>query len=92
MSKVILWTQDNCPVCERVKEVFQGQDVEEHHAEDLIQGQEKDVDAMAQLAMQDMLVPVVMVDGEFIPPEEILRDQAEQKTIPLCDGNQCRVA
>ena len=72
MSKIILWTQADCPLCERVKALFVSQGYEERAAADLLTGADKDIEAMTQLAMQDMQLPLVMIDGRFVVPQELL--------------------
>lgn len=72
MRNVILWTQPNCPLCEQVKEVLSGDHLEEHPVTELITGATRNDEALAQLAMQDMAVPLVMIDGAFINPMDII--------------------
>jgi glutaredoxin len=66
MKQVIIWTQEDCPLCAEAKEYFSEDGFEERRAEELLQGNERNVDAMAQLAMQNMQLPLVSVDGEFV--------------------------
>lgn len=67
-----IWTQDDCPDCEEVKRVLGNIIKEEVPADALTSGEERDVDAMVQLAMQNHALPLVKLDGEFIHPQEIL--------------------
>lgn len=72
MSRIILWTQHHCPLCEEVKKKLAGQEYEEKNAGDLILGEEQNEEALVQLAMQDMQLPLIMIDGKFIDVAEFL--------------------
>ncbi len=76
MSTITLWTQNGCPLCAEVKAIFAGQDYEERDAAELLAGTTPDADAMVQLAMQDMQLPLVMLDGRFVPPLELIENAA----------------
>ncbi|MHC4871020.1 MAG: glutaredoxin family protein [Planctomycetota bacterium] len=76
MKKMVtIWTQEGCSLCEKVKEIFKGKDFEERNAEDLINGDDRNVDAMTQLAMQNMELPLVMIDGHFVNVFDLLNDE-----------------
>ena len=66
MRTITLWTQDGCSLCAQVKEALAGEPLEERDVAQLLSGADKDDDAMAQLAMQDMQLPVVRIDGQFL--------------------------
>jgi hypothetical protein len=73
MRRVILWTQEDCPLCEGVRNAFAGAaEVEERPASALLSGERPDREAMTQLAMQDFALPLVQVDGEWADPAGIL--------------------
>lgn len=63
--EVTIWTQDGCPLCEKVKAIFGEGNYTELAASELISGDRADDEAMAQLAMQDMQLPLVKVDGHW---------------------------
>ncbi len=73
MRHVILWTQEECPLCANVRKAFAGvAEVEERPAASLLSGERPDREAMTQLAMQDFALPLVQVDGAWADPAEIL--------------------
>jgi glutaredoxin len=69
---IILWTEEECPLCQRLKEVLGEGTYEERSAQELVSGEAPDTEAMAQLAMQNMQLPLVQVDGTFADPAELL--------------------
>jgi len=75
---VVIYTMKNCPECEKVKLVFKetGTSFEEKDLNVLL-SENTDVDALTQLAMQDMSAPVIKIDNDFIDPsnlkEELLK-------------------
>lgn len=71
-KKIIIWTQEDCPLCQRVKAYYGEGNYEERAAQDLLGGNVPDIDAMAQLAMQDMQLPLVQVAGEWQDVSAIL--------------------
>lgn len=71
-AQVTIWTQENCPLCQRVKEHFGAGNFVEKHASELLSGDDADTEAMVQLAMQDMQLPLVQVAGEWKNVHEIL--------------------
>ncbi len=74
MKKIIIWTQEDCPLCQKVKTYYGEGNFEERAAQDLLGGNVPDIDAMAQLAMQDMQLPLVQVDGEWVDVCSILTE------------------
>lgn len=72
MRNVTIWSQDNCPVCDRVKAIFANDTIDERQVTELISGCERNDEALAQLAMQDMMVPLVKVDGKFVSLDDVL--------------------
>lgn len=64
-KEVIIWTQQDCPLCQRVKCYFGEGNYEERDAQGLLGGNMPDIEAMTQLAMQDMQLPLVQVNGEW---------------------------
>lgn len=76
MEITIVWTQEDCPLCERVKETLGAGNYEERRAEDLIGGFDRDMDAMAQLAMQNMELPLIRRGATWLRPQDILGDAA----------------
>lgn len=73
---IIIWTQEGCSLCGKIKEMFMENGFEEKNAEDLISGDNRDIEAMTQLAMQNMELPLVMIDGEFVNAFDLLSDEA----------------
>jgi glutaredoxin len=76
MDRTIVWTQEGCPLCERVKEALSDEGFEERHAEELLSGDDPDVEAMAQLAMQNMELPLVQRGDVFLDPHDVLTGRA----------------
>lgn len=74
MQDVILWTLRDCPVCDRVKHCLPEGGYTELDANALIDGTQKHPEAMVQLAMQDMQLPLVMVNGYFVDPHTFLKE------------------
>lgn len=70
--RVILWTQPICPLCQQVKAYFAEVGYEERAASELTSGADRDPEAMAQLAMQNMELPMIQVNGAFVSPRAIL--------------------
>ena len=76
MEKIIIWTQEGCHLCENIKKYFSGHDYQEREASELLSGVDKNNEAMVQLAMQDMMLPLVSINGKFISPFELLENAA----------------
>lgn len=74
MSEIIIWTQPDCPHCERIKSFFGAGAYEERDAEALVAGTEPDEAALVQLVMQNLQVPVVRVEGQFVAVHEIIAE------------------
>ena len=72
--RAVIYTQLGCSLCGKVRKVLQGKgyEIEERDAEDLLGGHDQDMDAMAQLAMQGMELPLVMIDGDWVKPKGVL--------------------
>lgn len=70
----IIWTQEDCPLCARVKSILG--EYEERPASDLVSGMEPDLDAMTALAMQNMELPLVKMDGAFVNVHELLESDS----------------
>jgi len=76
MPHAILWTQEDCPLCEKVKALLAAEGYEERAAAALVSGEAPDDEAMVQLAMQDMQLPLVKIDGAFVSPLDLLKQAA----------------
>ncbi len=72
MPQVILWTQNDCPLCERVKAYYGAGNYTEKNVLELVSGDEPNDEAMAQLAMQDMQLPLIQIGETFADVNEIL--------------------
>lgn len=68
---VKIWGNTECMECQRVKEYFADQGYDYYDVSTLVSGENPDLEAMTQLTFQDMRLPLVMVDGEWIDPAEI---------------------
>ena len=69
----IVWVKDGCPRCAAVKEHLSGRRVEYRQIEAVPSGEDPHrVDALAQLAWQDYVLPVVLLGGAFLEPEKLL--------------------
>lgn len=73
-TNVVIWTQENCPLCGTVKEFYGEGNYIEKNAAELMSGGMPDAEAMAQLAMQDMQLPLVMVDGNWANVNDIIAE------------------
>lgn len=69
-----VWTNEDCDICEAVKErlINDGYNINEIDASELIKGIRRDIDTMAQLASQNMRLPVVRIYGTYIDVDGIL--------------------
>ncbi len=76
MERTIIWTQPNCPLCAAIKTRLGNGNYEERPAAELISGGQPDDEAMAQLMLQDMQLPLVRQNGNFIDPAKILAQAA----------------
>ncbi len=64
-ARVEIYTNEDCQLCEKVK-AFHGEgNYTEHQAQDLLSGANQDMEAMAQLAMQNMALPLVKINGKW---------------------------
>lgn len=68
---VIIWGNDNCPECENIKKYYSTAGYKYNNVDELVSGEKADVDAMVQLAFQQMRLPLIKVDNEWVDPEEI---------------------
>ena len=69
MKQIIIWTIPDCPECERIKAMFS--DAEIRDLQPIMDGAEKDMEVITQLAMQNMAAPVVRVGEDFIQPRSL---------------------
>jgi len=69
-----LYTMQDCPLCEAVKVKLRdlGLEYKDYNMDDLMSGELRDEDVMAQLAMQGMAAPVLCIGGSFVDPTEFL--------------------
>lgn len=73
-KKVILWTSKDCSICRNIKQYLKEElscEVEEREADKLMSGEDKNIDVMAQLAEQNMELPVIQVEGKFVNPARV---------------------
>ncbi len=68
---VVIWGNDNCPECEKVKKYYSSVGYQYNDVNVLVSGEKADVDAMVQLAFQQMRLPLIKVNGEWVDPDEI---------------------
>ena len=68
-----IWTNEDCENCKVAKEKLtnKGYTIEERDADELIKGHVRNIDALAQLASQNMSLPIVLIDGEFVEFENL---------------------
>jgi hypothetical protein len=73
MKKAIVWTQEDCGVCKEIISLLKAEEyeVEEREVSALIEGTDKDILAISQLAMQNTALPIVNINGKFIKPQEV---------------------
>lgn len=78
MKKAIIWTQEGCALCEQVKTILGEGNYEERDATGLIGGADPDLDAMVQLTMQNMVLPVVKIGDNFADVHDLVRQTGEK--------------
>ena len=85
--KVTLWTTDDCPKCEEAKALLAASGIEHEirTGADLTSGAEQNADALVQLAMQDMAMPIIKVDNTYTDLESL---RALLLTAPARQGGQ----
>lgn len=73
-ENVIIWTMDNCIVCEGVKEHFKlkGMDFEERSCQDLVNGKESNLKAIRQFVKQKQSAPVVYIGSSCVDPKSLI--------------------
>lgn len=66
MKTAIIWSAPGCVKCEEVKAKLKedGYDITVKDANDI--ESEEDIEARTQLCMQNMALPVVKINGEFV--------------------------
>ncbi len=71
--KVEIWQLEGCPRCEEAFKalLFRGANIGVRDLAALKNGTEPDVDAMAQLAVQNYVAPLICVEGRFLDKAEI---------------------
>jgi len=75
MREAIIYKQDGCDLCSEVKRVLKKKlfTLREREADSLIKGHDQNMDAMAQLAIQNMELPLVLIEGEWRMPREVIK-------------------
>jgi len=70
----VIYTQSGCNLCCKVRESLKGKgyEVEEREVEDLLSGKYRDMDALAQLSMQNMELPVVVLNDRCVGVGDVL--------------------
>ncbi len=71
IKDIEIWGSSDCPECERVKKLYSDSGYRYYDIADLISGDKADIDAMVQLSFQDMRLPLIKVDGEWVDPETL---------------------
>ena len=71
IKEVAIWGSDGCQECENIKRYYEKNGYTYTDVQELISGERADVDALVQLSFQQMRLPLVRVDGEWIDPVEI---------------------
>ena len=77
MRRAIVWTRPDCTICQQVKSLLSCAcyDIDERSTTQLVDAVEPDVEAMTQLALQGMQVPIVKIYGlGFVEPVKLLRE------------------
>ena len=74
--QAIIWTAKDCPECDRIKAHLAEYeaDVAEIDLDMLMKGVDKsplNIEALAQLAAQNMAAPVLCLNGKFTDPKTI---------------------
>lgn len=73
MEMVTIYTQEGCPLCERVKAHYGEGHYIERPVQGLLTGTDRNMDAMAQLAMQNLELPLILEAGQWITPRQLLQ-------------------
>jgi len=78
-----VWTLPDCPRCEKVKAALRarGEEFTERDIGKLWAGEDRDVEAMVQLALQGGAAPLVRREGVFLKPGEV--------EALLAEGDKC---
>ena len=68
---VAIWGNEGCQECEAIKRYFAKSGYVYTDVQELISGEKADVDALVQLSFQQMRLPLLRIDGEWVDPVEI---------------------
>ncbi len=68
MSKAIVYTLPDCPNCEQAKDRLKtmGYEIEVRDVEALTRGEIVDIEAMAELNLNNGSVPVIVIDDQAV--------------------------
>lgn len=71
-----VWSEADCPLCDKALQhlTAQGYEIEKKSASALITGKEPDMDALVQLTLQTMSLPIIELDGNFIHPGDLYNE------------------
>lgn len=74
MSEIIVWTMDDCPICEEVKEKMKSLEMnfEERSCGDLVNGNDSDLKAVRKFVQQKKTAPLIKLHGEFVKAKDFL--------------------
>lgn len=83
MKKYIIWTAENCPRCDETKQILNKNNIsfETRNIDKLVDGyREDDLDmkAMAQLAWQNMAVPVILRIKDKVFIEDLKKEMENE--------------
>ena len=71
MRKAILWGNSGCPNCEKEKELLRAEGYAVEVRDIAACGKNTDLDAFAQLQLQNGTLPVVKIGDEFVMPASV---------------------
>ncbi len=70
-SEINIWGSDTCPECESIKKYYSSIGYNYNDVSELVSGEKADVDAMVQLSFQNMRLPLIQVDGNWVDPKDL---------------------
>lgn len=72
-KRAVIWSDSDCPLCDRAFAhlLEEGYSVEKKDVNKLMSGEDPNTDAMVQLTLQSMSLPIIELNGNFIRPGDL---------------------
>jgi len=73
-KEAVVYHQESCFACAKVIDALlsAGVTVEVREVADLLSGKFRDIEALAQLGLQNQELPVVLIEGKAVNPQEVM--------------------